>query len=93
MFIGIPTVTEREKILSCLTENLPIDSSVNLLEIAMATKGYVGADLAHLCREAAYVKMLCEYDRFKPVGFLDTLCDSISLDDVLIGSSLVNFIK
>ncbi|CAG8522876.1 5530_t:CDS:10 [Paraglomus brasilianum] len=51
--VDIPNEKARFDILKSITSTMPIDSSVVLEALASVTKGYVGADLASLCREAA----------------------------------------
>ncbi|MGC9210320.1 MAG: CDC48 family AAA ATPase [Acidilobus sp.] len=48
-----PDKKGRLEILQVHTRNMPLDSDVNLEEIAEMTKGYTGADLAALAKEAA----------------------------------------
>ena len=50
--IGIPTAVQRLAILKAHTKTLPLSSDVDLVQLAEITLGYVGADLASLCREA-----------------------------------------
>ncbi|CAG8461521.1 11874_t:CDS:10, partial [Ambispora gerdemannii] len=51
--IDVPTEEARFKILGVQTQNMKLANDVNLLKLASLTNGYVGADLAALCREAA----------------------------------------
>jgi len=51
--IGIPDREGRREVLEIHTRGMPLPEDVNLEEIANITHGYVGADLAALCREAA----------------------------------------
>ncbi len=51
--IGVPDKNGRKEILLIHTRRMPLDEDVNLDEIAEITYGFVGADLAALCREAA----------------------------------------
>jgi len=51
--IGIPDATGRLEILRIHTKNMKLDEGVELESIAAETHGYVGADLAALCTEAA----------------------------------------
>jgi transitional endoplasmic reticulum ATPase len=51
--ITIPDATGRLEILRIHTKNMKLDDSVDLESIASETHGYVGADLAALCTEAA----------------------------------------
>lgn len=55
--IGVPDVASRESILRIHTRRMPLDPDVSLGSIAEASVGFVGADLAALCREAAYSAM------------------------------------
>jgi len=51
--IAIPDGTGRYEILEIHTRGMPLAEDIRLEELAAATHGYVGADLAALCREAA----------------------------------------
>ncbi len=51
--IPIPDRTGRREILEIHTRGMPLAGDVDLDEIANITHGYVGADLAALCRESA----------------------------------------
>jgi transitional endoplasmic reticulum ATPase len=51
--IPIPDRTGRREILDIHTRGMPLAGDVDLDEIANITHGYVGADLAALCRESA----------------------------------------
>lgn len=51
--IGIPDTTGRLEILRIHTKNMKLDADVDLEQIAGETHGYVGADMAALCTEAA----------------------------------------
>ncbi|MCD6369780.1 MAG: AAA family ATPase, partial [Thermoproteales archaeon] len=51
--IGVPDKQGRYEILLVHTRNMPLSKDVNLRRIAEITHGFVGADLAALCREAA----------------------------------------
>ncbi|MEM3407616.1 MAG: CDC48 family AAA ATPase [Nitrososphaerota archaeon] len=51
--IGIPSKNDRKEILQIHTRGMPLSSDVDLDGLAELTKGYTGADLAALCREAA----------------------------------------
>ncbi|MEM2910269.1 MAG: CDC48 family AAA ATPase [Nitrososphaerota archaeon] len=51
--IGVPDRNGRKEILQIHTRRMPLDEDVNLDELADITHGFVGADLAALCREAA----------------------------------------
>eukprot|EP00123_Amoebidium_parasiticum_P005975 comp17040_c1_seq1/m.15748 comp17040_c1_seq1/g.15748 ORF comp17040_c1_seq1/g.15748 comp17040_c1_seq1/m.15748 type:complete len:805 (-) comp17040_c1_seq1:554-2968(-) len=51
--IGIPDATGRLEVLRIHTKNMKLDPNVDLEQVANETHGYVGADLAQLCSEAA----------------------------------------
>lgn len=51
--IGIPDPTGRLEILRIHTKNMKLSQEVDLETIAQETHGYVGADIASLCSEAA----------------------------------------
>jgi transitional endoplasmic reticulum ATPase len=51
--IGVPDEVGRMEVLRIHTKNMKLDEDVDLTDIAKDTHGYVGADLAQLCSEAA----------------------------------------
>lgn len=51
--IGIPDPTGRLEVLRIHTKNMKLSDDVDLEKIASETHGYVGADIASLCSEAA----------------------------------------
>ncbi|WP_353989417.1 ATP-dependent zinc metalloprotease FtsH [Pediococcus argentinicus] len=53
ILVGRPDVRGREAILKVHAKNKPLDSTVDLAEIAKQTPGFVGADLENLLNEAA----------------------------------------
>ncbi len=53
VMIPVPDEEARLEILGVHTRNMPLDTDVKLEELATELEGYVGADLAALCREAA----------------------------------------
>ncbi|CAJ1049354.1 spermatogenesis-associated protein 5-like protein 1 isoform X1 [Xyrichtys novacula] len=52
VIIGAPTMQQRKDILSVLCAKIPVCPSVDMIDLALRTVGYVGADLSALCREA-----------------------------------------
>jgi transitional endoplasmic reticulum ATPase len=55
--IGLPDAEARLHILRIHTKDMPAEPELDLEQIAHLTKGYSGADLEALCREAALVCM------------------------------------
>jgi cell division protease FtsH len=53
VIVDKPDLIGRENILKVHSKNIAIDDSVNLKDIALATAGAVGADLANMVNEAA----------------------------------------
>ena len=51
--ISVPNEDGRLEILHIHTRGMPIDSDIDLKELAMELHGYTGADIKSLCREAA----------------------------------------
>ena len=68
--IGIPNRNARSDILQIHLQNMPLTDDVDVKKLADITQGFVGADLAALCREAA-MKCLSakipELDLDKPI--------------------------
>ncbi|MHA1717752.1 MAG: CDC48 family AAA ATPase, partial [Promethearchaeota archaeon] len=68
--IQVPDVDGRYEILLIHTRAMPLGENVNLKKIANITHGFVGADLASLCREAAMHtlrKILPKVELDKPI--------------------------
>ncbi|MCK4732022.1 MAG: CDC48 family AAA ATPase [Methanophagales archaeon] len=68
--IGIPNRNGREEVLQVHTRGMPLAEDVNLEDLAKFTHGFVGADLATLCKEAAMHalrKILPEIDLEKEI--------------------------
>ena len=55
--IGVPNAVQRLSILRAHTQSLKLSDEVDLAHVAELTLGYVGADIASLCREAAFVAL------------------------------------
>ncbi|MFO1533728.1 MAG: AAA family ATPase, partial [Thermoplasmatota archaeon] len=55
--VSAPDEGARLQILKVHTERMPLGKDCDLVELARLTKGYVGADLESLCREAAIVAL------------------------------------
>ncbi|CAB3288864.1 Cell division protein FtsH [Methanocaldococcus lauensis] len=53
IYIGVPDREGRKEILQIHTRNMPLAEDVDLDYLAEVTHGFVGADLAALCKEAA----------------------------------------
>ena len=78
--IGVPDRHGRMEILQIHTRGMPLASDVDLGHIADKTHGYVGADLAALCREAA-------------MAALRRVLPDVNVDDETIPSEVLNKIS
>ncbi|AKG39247.1 ATPase AAA [Infirmifilum uzonense] len=85
--IGIPDKRGRLEILKVHTRSMPLAKNVDLEKLAEITHGYVGADIAALCREAAMKalrRVLPKIDLEKeeiPIEVLETI--EVEMDDFL----------
>ncbi|MDW7731389.1 MAG: CDC48 family AAA ATPase [Methanolobus sp.] len=89
--INIPDRNARHDILNIHTRGMPLDDNVDIPYLADVTHGYVGADLAALCREAAMNaihKIMPEIDmeleHISPDMILDM---KVSMDDFVLALS------
>lgn len=55
--VGVPDRTARHAILQIHTRSMPLAGDVDLTDLAAQTHGFVGADLAALCREAGLERL------------------------------------
>merc|ERR1719297_133919 len=69
--MGVPDATGRLEILHIHTRNMKLSDEIDLEIIADATHGYVGADLAQLCAEAA-MNCIREQLDFIDIGALES---------------------
>jgi transitional endoplasmic reticulum ATPase len=75
--IGVPDETGRLEVLAIHTKKMKLDDDVDLEPIAHDTHGFVGADLASLCTEAA---MLCIRSKLDIIDLEDETIDVEILD-------------
>merc|ERR1719326_452332 len=75
--IGIPDATGRLEVLRIHTKNMKLSDDVDLEQVAKETHGYVGADLAALCSEAALQQ-------------IRERIDLIDLEDDTIDAEIIN---
>ncbi len=81
--IGInpPDKQGREEILRIHTRGMPLDNDVNLSEISDITPGFIGADIAALCREAA---MVCIRDFLPDCDNTNTILSEDVLENIKV---------
>jgi transitional endoplasmic reticulum ATPase len=82
--IGVPDRPGREEILEIYTRSMPLTSEVEIGRLAALTHGFVGADLAALCREAALraVRRVIP-DMESAIPYEQFVNLSVSMDDFL----------
>eukprot|EP00300_Choanocystis_sp_HF-7_P036227 c5174_g1_i1.p1 GENE.c5174_g1_i1~~c5174_g1_i1.p1 ORF type:complete len:825 (+),score=209.47 c5174_g1_i1:69-2477(+) len=79
--IGVPDETGRMEILRIHTKNMKLDPDVDLEQCAKETHGYVGADLAALCTEAA---LQCIREKMDVIDLEEDEIDAAVLDSMSI---------
>jgi transitional endoplasmic reticulum ATPase len=79
--IGIPDATGRLEILRIHTKNMKLDEKVDLESIASETHGYVGADVAQLCTEAA---LQCIREKMDIIDLEDETIPAEVLDSMAV---------
>lgn len=82
IMIPVPNVNSRKDILEIHTRNMPLDKDVDLDQIAEMTHGFVGADIASLCREAGMhcFRRIIEEVESNRINQLET---KVNMDDFL----------
>ena len=79
--IGVPDETGRLEVLRIHTKNMKLDEEVDLEKISKETHGYVGADLAALCTEAA---LQCIREKMDVIDLEDETIDAEILDSMAV---------
>ncbi len=69
VYLGLPDVEARYKILKIHTRNKPLAEDVDLMRIARITPGFSGADLANLTNEAALLAARAGRDKITMKDF------------------------
>jgi transitional endoplasmic reticulum ATPase len=80
--IGVPDEIGRLEILQIHTKNMKLDDDVELESVAKETHGYVGADIAQLCTEAA---MQCIREKMELIDLEEDTIDPAVLDAMNVG--------
>ena len=73
IYIGSPDDRARYEIMKILTSSMPLANDVNLEDISKSTKGFSGADLVALCREAAVNAMRTKSNIVNNIDFAKAL--------------------
>lgn len=73
LFIGAPEEKARFEIVKILTSSMPLANDVSLHDISRSTKGFSGADIGALCREAAIRAMRSNSSNITNSDFLSAL--------------------
>merc|ERR1719446_925853 len=79
--IGVPDDNGRLEILRIHTKNMKLGQNVKLEEIAANTHGFVGADLAQLCTEAA---LTCIREKMDLIDLDEETIDAEILDSMAV---------
>jgi transitional endoplasmic reticulum ATPase len=85
--IGVPDDTGRLEILRIHTKNMKLTQDVNLEDIAGNTHGFVGADLAQLCTEAA---LQCIREKLDLIDLEEETIDAEILDSMGVSQDHFN---
>jgi transitional endoplasmic reticulum ATPase len=86
--IGVPDEVGRMEILRIHTKNMKLAEDVDLADIARQTHGYVGADLAALCTEAA---LQCIREKMDIIDIEDETIDAEVLDAMAVSNEHFRF--
>jgi len=86
--IGVPDENGRLEIFRIHTRNMKLDDDVDLEEMSRQTHGFVGADLAALCTEAA---MQCIREKMDIIDIEDDSIDAEVLDSMAVTNEHFKF--
>merc|ERR1719148_210355 len=79
--IGVPDENGRLEVLRIKTKNMKLGDDVDLEQLAKETHGFVGADIAALCTEAA---MQCIREKMDLIDIEDETIDAEILDSMAV---------
>jgi len=79
--IGVPDEIGRLEVMRIHTKKMKLDADVDLEKIAKDCHGYVGADIAQLCTEAA---MDCIREKMSVIDWEDDTIDAAVLDSMCV---------
>merc|ERR1712137_565184 len=79
--IGVPDENGRLEVLRIHTKNMKLHEDVDMEQLAKETHGYVGADMAQLCTEAA---MQCIREKMDVIDLEDETIDAEILDAMAV---------
>jgi len=79
--IGVPDETGRLEVLRIHTKNMKLDEDVDLERVSKETHGFVGADMAALCTEAA---MQCIREKMDVIDIEDDTIDAEILNSMAV---------
>lgn len=86
--IGVPDEVGRMEVLRIHTKNMKLSEDVDLADIAKSTHGFVGADLAALCTEAA---LQCIREKMDLIDIEDETIDAEILDAMAVTNEHFRF--
>ncbi len=86
--IGVPDEVGRMEVLRIHTRNMKLSEDVDLADIAKGTHGFVGADLAALCTEAA---LQCIREKMDIIDIEDETIDAEVLDAMAVTNEHFRF--
>jgi len=86
--IGVPDENGRLEIFRIHTRNMKLDEDVDPEEVARETHGFVGADMAALCTEAA---MQCIREKMDLIDIEDETIDAEVLDSMSVNQEHFKF--
>lgn len=86
--IGVPDENGRLEILRIHTKNMKLEDSVDLESVASETHGFVGADLAQLCTEAA---LQCIREKMDVIDLEDDTIEAEVLDSLAVTQAHFKF--
>jgi len=81
--IGVPDEVGRLEVLRIHTKNMKLDEGVDMERVAKETHGFVGADLAQLCTEAA---MQCIREKMDVIDLEDDEIDAEILNSMAVNN-------
>ena len=83
IYIPLPDEKGREELFKINIKGIKCDSDVDISKLVKMSKGYSGADISNVCREAAFMPMRINWEKNQDVGQLEDIVNKTNFQENL----------